>query len=433
MDTRTDNILNMGEAFDNLKTLKLDIQGILKQIAITTEHVTILQAQKADLEAALAAKQAEVIEETLCIDRALSALYPAAPAPAPAPEPKKRGRKGKEDVVQEQPDPIKASVEETQGTAPATPILPVAANPCTACHAASHCDDCCKECMSGCDTKQECRKNAKEPQHEAASQKAEAEGAETPAPGAEGDPVGVSAEPAACQKCEGEGWYTGDDGEVNCDCEAGKALTHREQTALADVPEIVSAVAAAVSFMPLDEPLGDCELCMGYGVIDGELYGEPTLVPCTCQAGLKVKGEPERVKCCEDCNIEDPACADCHLPDMDAPLDNDPSQLPRCASGPCTATGKKPKDTCLRASGKECRNFVPVEKCKHWVHKQAAHPDGSITCDLCDQVVKEAPAAEPNTLQKRCTHPKPFRMQTPEGEVCKVCKTNLSEPSLFAA
>lgn len=506
MDTRSDNILNMGEAFDNLKALKLDIQGILRQITVTKEKLAILQTNESELEAALKAKQAEVIEETLCIDRALSQLYPAAPAAA-EPEPKKRGRKGRE--VEASPlekcdgdhalstpckDPqcwhgednplvkveaapvIKVEVETVAGAAPPTlipveeviTVSPPCANlsPCAACHTDSGCDDCCKECLSGCDAKQECRKDGL------------AGSAASPA---------SSTEQVGCQKCEGEGWYTGDDGEVNCDCEAGKALTHYEQTELADVPETVPPVAAAVTFTPLSEPHGDCELCHGFGVVEGELYGEPQPVPCICEAGIKVKGGvlPSH---CEDCSIEDPDCASCSLLDGGAPLEanddpvkcfntscssfdrkqtthcfaaadigrngdtppvtgckdyrpenlvtmSEPTELPRCANGACTATGKGAKEICLRIgtlgrAPQDCKNFVDVKNCSHHMLKRS-EVNGATVCDLCDKVLKPAPEAEPNKLQTKCPHPKPFWVGTADGIMCKVCKT-IIEPKLAA-
>jgi len=285
--------------------------------------------------------------------------------------------------------------------------------------------------------------------------------------------------------------------------ETGPESDETEQSGAAD------AVPASepVAFAPLDAPLGDCELCHGYGVIDGELYGEFALVPCTCEAGEKVAGHaPEEplLKCCQDCSIKDPACADCHLPDMESPfeVEGEPvtyppltaerasadvnamlklAEIPKCANGPCTATGKKPKDICLRVQGKECKNFVPLEKCTHHMMKRST-VDGATVCDLCGFVLHEAPKVEPvkcgnkhcstydasknsncgaiedllktsgeqrmasgckeykpvnlanaepvkptlTPMQQKCTHPKVFREQTEAGEVCKVCKLVLS-------
>lgn len=390
MDTRTDNILNIGEAFTNLNRLKFIIEGIVQQIKATDEHITIFQAQKAELEAALEAKRAEVIEETQCIDRALGQLYPAGTnsmnVPAEAPE-KKRGRKPKETPVEAAPE-----VKVEPAPEPEQAADPTDRHECP-----------CGEIFYG----------------------AEAYAAHT-----------ATCKDYAANLAAG--------GDVNHQHDDNPS--HQEQEDAADqfvreITEAEQSAHSAVSYEPLVKPHGNCELCAGLGVIEGELYGEPTLVPCNCSAGKIIKGEkpgedPEIKKCCEDCNIEDPDCASCHTPDMDAPFDPDPSALPRCASGPCTATGKKPKDTCLRVQGKECKNFVPVENCKHWVHKQTKNEDGTVTCDLCDAVLeaKAEPEEQPaSPLQTKCPHPKPFRIQTDEGEVCKVCKANLSQPGLFAA
>ncbi|HAR44664.1 MAG TPA: hypothetical protein DCS05_00420, partial [Nitrospiraceae bacterium] len=101
--------------------------------------------------------------------------------------------------------------------------------------------------------------------------------------------------------------------------ETGPEIVEAEQCGAADA----APVAEQVAYAPLDEPLGDCELCHGFGVIDGELYGEFALIPCTCEAGKKVAGNPQSTtpKCCEDCSIEDPDCASCHLPDMETPFE----------------------------------------------------------------------------------------------------------------
>lgn len=271
--------------------------------------------------------------------------------------------------------------------------------------------------------------------------------------------------------------------------EAGPESVETEQGGAGDAVLAVEQV----TFQPLDGPFNNCELCHGFGVIDGELYGEFKLVPCTCEAGGKVRyaqaeadtarilpagSEVEMKKCCEDCSIEDPDCANCNLieqggaepvaepvkcfnrkctsfnsskrgncysiADMAEQGDvrcvtgcNDympenmvnavPAELERCASGPCTATGKRPKDTCLRVQGKRCNNFVPVEKCQHNKFKQTTQPDGSITCDLCGLGLQAAPVkSELTPLQQRCVHPKVFREETEAGVTCKACRLVLS-------
>lgn len=199
------------------------------------------------------------------------------------------------------------------------------------------------------------------------------------------------------------------------------------------VEDLGKAPLAPVNFNPLDEPLGDCELCQGFGVIDGEMYGEFALIPCSCEAGKRVNGteNPETPKhdlvlkaCCNDCKIEDPDCHSCDLP-------NEKPDIPKCANGSCTATGKNAKEICLRIgqlgrAPKDCQNFVPVENCNHHMLKRTHNPDGSNTCDLCGFLLRPAdplPAKpELTSLQQKCTHPKIFRILTVEGETCKVCK-----------
>ena len=442
-------LVMMSQDMEAVKALSAKVDEKKRQLAsfqeIRAKALEQSDAFIADATTQLSEAEAELLAAGLRLDGALSILYPLAPAAA-EPEPKKRGKKtAAAQPVQAEPVAQTSVVGAAEsGTAKAEASDEVKTTPCTACHAASHCDDCCKECLSGCDTKQACRKNTKEPEHEAVSQKTETEteSAETPAPGDENDSAGASAEQVGCQKCEGEGWYTGDDGEVNCDCEAGKALTHYEQTELADVPETVPPVAAAVTFLPLTEPHGDCELCQGFGVVEGELYGEPQPVPCLCEAGIKVKGGVLPSPC-DNCNIDDPDCASCHVPDMDAPFEVEEAELPPCANGACTATGKGAKEICLRIgtlgrAPKDCKNFVAVADCSHHMLKRS-EVNGATVCDLCGFVLGTAEreaeiagaAPEPNKLQTKCPHPKPFRVETPDGIMCKVCKTVI-EPRLAA-
>jgi len=198
------------------------------------------------------------------------------------------------------------------------------------------------------------------------------------------------------------------------------------------------------TYAPLDELLGDCELCHGSGVVDGELFGDFALIPCICEAGAKVAGEKwapvknlTRKACCNDCTIDDPDCHSCELLDQ-----ADPAELPKCANGSCTATGKDAKDACLRVQGASCPSFVDVKDCKHHMLKRS-DVNGATVCDLCGFVLrtaereaeriaaleKEAALTAPTALQLKCPHPKPFRIQTVEGEMCKVCKLVLGGQS----
>jgi hypothetical protein len=222
---------------------------------------------------------------------------------------------------------------------------------------------------------------------------------------------------------------------------------------------------AVVVFEPLDEALGDCELCQGYGVIEGEIYGEFTLVPCTCEAGTKVRNNTEPAstialaKCCEDCSIENPECANCNLPDMDVPFTVEESAVTVQSS--------------LHDRLKEAQQ----SPCKHPMTQRHTEPDGSLVCDACGYLLKPAPVTPcenaqcsnfdkivrdhcgislpnrkfkavadcplskpeaestkvPSTLQSKCPHPKPFREQTEHGTKCKVCQSIIDQPGLFAA
>jgi len=46
-------------------------------------------------------------------------------------------------------------------------------------------------------------------------------------------------------------------------------------------------------YFPLDVPVGDCSICDGFGVIEGEFYGAPCMIPCMCGAGEMVKATGE--------------------------------------------------------------------------------------------------------------------------------------------
>lgn len=248
--------------------------------------------------------------------------------------------------------------------------------------------------------------------------------------------------------------------------EAGpEGVEEQQESAAADVPD---AALESVDFIPLDEPMGDCELCQGYGVIDGELYGEFKLMPCTCVAGDKVAGrDPEdpapevvQIRCINNqCASHVPAEKDgCSITAQLGKQANEccnyiaakpePPELELCANGSCTATGKDAKEVCLRIgqlgrAPQDCKNFVPVDQCKHHMLKRST-VNGATVCDLCgfvlrtaeqeaarlEELAKEAtPALTP--LQQRCVHPKVFREETEAGVVCKACRLNLTQPSLL--
>lgn len=171
-------------------------------------------------------------------------------------------------------------------------------------------------------------------------------------------------------------------------------------------------------------------------------------------------GESTLPECCRVCPVEDPDCSSCHLVDQAKAPTSSPD-VAKCASGPCTATGKNPKDVCLRVGTdkrppRDCKGFIPVEACKcSNPHKQTKNPDGSTSCDLCDKVIAPAPtpaagapspapeggnqgAAAPDAadekkkrLQARCTHPVDFMSVIPgRGEVCTICDLTLTPETL---
>ena len=365
-----------------VERLRLIGAGISQELAELEERINHLAQIRAELVEAQRQNAEHRLTATTGFDALFLSLLPAA---EPV-EGKKRGRKGRDAAVA---------------------VVEVAADPCKACHSAAGCDDCCKDCLSGCDTKQACRKSGEvQGQQESATDQ-----------GLQG--VADAADPA--QK-EAEGGETEDAG----------------MPAALD-----NAAAEQTAFMPLDEPLGDCELCMGYGIIEGELYGEPTMVPCTCDAGKKAQGGVVASRC-DDCNIENPDCASCHPPDMGLPFEADPApevkkdepckhhwreinpkdmsesckdcgfitrpgkaaELAKCFNGACTATGPDAKGVCLRIGELGCA----PQDCKNF---------------------KAEPASE-SKLQNKCPHPRPFREQTADGVRCKVCQT-IIEPAAQAA
>jgi len=390
--SRTAVLMDVSADFAEVERLRLVNAALKRHLDETLGQISILKEEEISLVTAITANSDLLRHATQRIDNALSGLYHVTVVPESAPiqtEKKGRGKAKDKPVVQE--------VQEVQEQE----LSPENLYP----FKCQHCDDAYASEQFLADHMRSEHKVNTEVSDAAAAQETKAEGVGT------GEAQGAQ------------------------DADAGAALPVVEEVSAAEVAELEKTAA---TFMPLDEPLGDCEICMGYGVIEGELYGEPALLPCTCPAGLKVKGEepksePTIAKCCEDCNIDNPDCAACFMPDMEAQIESG-AELARCASGPCTATGKNAKDVCLRVGtpkrpAEVCRNFVAVGDCAHNPFKQTTQPDGSITCDLCDLVVKSAPAPQGN-LQSRCSHPKPFRQQTPEGVKCKVCSTIIDQPEL---
>jgi len=258
-----------------------------------------------------------------------------------------------------------------------------------------------------------------------------------------------------CDDCGNRGILDGTDDYCNCPHgirarKADQAELERRKERKKELAEVVQVdELQPATFSPLDEPLGDCELCMGYGVVEGELFGESSFIPCRCEAGIKVAGDkwtgavtdggpnPNYRKCCEECNIDDPDCSSCNFPDLEVSAKVEPL---KCANGSCTATGKDRKVKCLDPV-KGCKNFVSVEKCTHHMLKRSTAPDGSTVCDLCGFVIKTAereaervaalkketapakPALTP--LQLKCTHPSVFRTPVDGGFYCKCCKQTI--------
>ena len=152
--------------------------------------------------------------------------------------------------------------------------------------------------------------------------------------------------PADCDDCGNRGILDGTDDYCNCPHgirarkadqaeleqrklrkEALNATTQTEAQAEGGEESTAAGVPAGtleqVNYNPLDEPVGDCELCQGYGIIEDE-RDDFNMVPCSCVAGIRVRNlaEPESkvslAKCCEECHVEDPDCSSCNLPDEEA-------------------------------------------------------------------------------------------------------------------
>ena len=202
------------------------------------------------------------------------------------------------------------------------------------------------------------------------------------------------------------------------------------------------------TFNPLDEPLGDCEQCMGYGVVEGDLFGESTFIPCRCEAGIKVAGDkwagpvtdggtnPKYRKCCDECSIDDPDCSSCQLPDLEV-----------------SAQAEKPvpvidKDrTCCMPLDRDWKedngNRVLFCRVCNLIHR-LTDMDGKdlpfeigTKYNLQPKTVAPEPAKPALTpLQLKCTHPSVFRTPVDGGFYCKCCKQTIlsggGQPGLSA-
>jgi hypothetical protein len=209
------------------------------------------------------------------------------------------------------------------------------------------------------------------------------------------------------------------------------------------------------TFEPLNDPLGECELCQGWGVIEGELYGEPALVPCTCPAGDMVKdieagGDPQEADpIVEVC----PGARECD--DYLLFVANPGTQREGAATlvgVPCYLCGKQRPANCtgcpyrldcdLDPETLDCREVYleikeraeETQEIKKTVLEPAAVVNDDEWPDLPEvQTAVVAISNEPSPLQLKCPHPKPFRKQIEGvGIVCEVCKL-IIEPAPAAA
>ncbi|CAK0767533.1 hypothetical protein CCP3SC15_360015 [Gammaproteobacteria bacterium] len=217
---------------------------------------------------------------------------------------------------------------------------------------------------------------------------------------------------------------------------------------------------ARVNFEPLDAPLGDCELCQGWGVIDGELYGEFALVPCTCQAGnavrdLEAAGDP-RESNREEVQVEEcPGARACE--DYVKFTENPGSQYNAPGAAlvgiPCYLCGKARPANCTGCPYRfDCTLDPTALDCRDVFREGLATPEGieienHNAADFDQHLTKieeddekgwadppgvekaaEVIKVEPSALQLKCPHPKPFRkMIEGQGVTCEVCKL-LLEP-----
>lgn len=244
--------------------------------------------------------------------------------------------------------------------------------------------------------------------------------------------------------------------------EEGEPLDHIVDAQSYQIKELdeLLKTPARVNFEPLDAPLGDCELCQGWGVIDGELYGEFALVPCTCQAGDAVKdleaaGDPQESNRGEVQVEECPGARKCD--DYVLFLQNPGTQSGAPGASlvgiPCYLCGKARPANCTGCPYRfECELDPTTLDCRDVFREGLATPEGieighhedatvvsSGSLDL-DEGWPDAPggngnkdktaavvtAPEPSALQLKCPHPKPFRkMIEGIGVVCEVCKLTL--------
>lgn len=238
----------------------------------------------------------------------------------------------------------------------------------------------------------------------------------------------------------------------NCDL-SGKCFDQKgAQSCLRDEIKLKDG-KTRLNFEPLAEKLGECELCQGWGVIDGELYGEFALVPCTCEAGKKVQagGDPQDENQAADVQVEvcpgARACAD-YAGFMANPGQQYPP--PAALAGiPCYLCGRQRPANCtgcpyrfeceLDPETLDCREVQagteemkalaingPMPQPEEDIDEGWPDPPGAGDNQTEPEKVVTTAAPEPSPLQLKCPHPKPFRKEVEGvGIVCEVCKLTL--------
>ncbi len=257
--------------------------------------------------------------------------------------------------------------------------------------------------------------------------------------------------PEDCDDCGNRGILDGTDDYCNCPHgvrarKADQAELERRKERKASLAEVVQAdELQPATFNPLDEPLGDCESCMGYGVVEGELFGESSFIPCNCQAGKKVAGEKwimprkdlTRQTCCNDCQIGDPDCHSCDLPnqvesemvaDMLSGLTTEEKnaapvidQNRTCCMPPDRDWAETPTTRILY-----CRVCNLIHRMTDGKGIDLPFNIGTkFTPDAA--IIPEAvtPPAGLTKLQQKCTHPTVFRTPVEGGFYCKCCKQTI--------